>query len=94
MFVLVPEQQAGRAIGLTLMHLGLREHAPASALRGALRAYHDLYARLRDAVMETESEFRDDLLEQLGVEEALLQPVESLARSLRQRAATPTGVPG
>ena len=27
MFVLVPEQQAGRAVGLTLMHLELREHA-------------------------------------------------------------------
>jgi glucosamine--fructose-6-phosphate aminotransferase (isomerizing) len=91
MFVLVPEQQGGRAVGLSLLHVELREHAPASALRGALRAYHDRYARLRDAVMETESEFRDDLLEQLGVEEALLQPVEALARRLRQRTAMPSG---
>jgi hypothetical protein len=42
---------------------------------------------LRDAVMETENEFRDELLELLTVEEALLQPVEHLARSVRQRVA-------
>ncbi|HUP22203.1 MAG TPA: SIS domain-containing protein [Thermoanaerobaculia bacterium] len=93
MFVLVPEQQDGRAVGLTLLHLDLHERAPASALRGALRAYHDRYARLRDAVMETESEFRDELLDRLSVEEALLEPVETLARSLRLRAGMPTGAP-
>jgi glutamine---fructose-6-phosphate transaminase (isomerizing) len=91
MFVLVPEQQDGRAVGLTLLHLDLHDRAPASALRGALRVYHDRYARLRDAVMETESEFRDELLDHLLVEEALLEPVESLARSLRMRIGT--GVP-
>ncbi|REK10129.1 MAG: hypothetical protein DWQ36_04920 [Acidobacteria bacterium] len=76
-------------MGLVLLHIDLAERAPAAVLRGVLGGYRGRYGKLRDAVMETEPGFRDDLLESCSVEELLVGSVEGLARRWRTAAGPP-----
>ncbi len=86
-FLLIPEVDRGTTQGLTLIHVKLRQHASAQVLRGVLGEYRKRYARLRDAVLETEMSFREDILENLEVADLLFDPVHLLAEHFRQAQA-------
>ncbi len=77
--VLVPEVKGQQTTGLTLLHVGLADRLPAGAARSVLQGYRGRYAALRDAVMETEPSFRDDLLAEVPVVELLTSPIQPLA---------------
>jgi hypothetical protein len=88
LFLLVPELDGGATVGMVLLHVELRERVPAAVLRGALTGYRGRYGKLRDAVMETEPGFRDDLLEMVEVEDLFVSSVDLLARHWRSGAQT------
>jgi glucosamine--fructose-6-phosphate aminotransferase (isomerizing) len=77
--VLVPEMKGQQTTGITLLHVRLAESISAGSARAALQGYRGRYAALRDAVMETEPSFRDDLLADVPVLELLTAPIQSLA---------------
>ena len=60
--VIVPETKDDRATGLTLLHVRFHDHLAVPAARGALQGYRNRWSALRDAVLETEPTFREDLL--------------------------------
>ena len=47
--------------------------------RGVLQGYRNRYAVLRDAVLETEPTFREDLLADIPVDVLLTEPINQLA---------------
>ena len=77
--VIVPETKDDRAIGLTLLHVRFREHLGVPAARGALQGYRNRWSALRDAVLETEPTFREDLLTEVPVADLLVEPIRELA---------------
>ena len=77
--IIAPELQGGKTTGLTLLHVQFQDRADAADLRGVLRGYRHRYDTLRDAVMETEPEFCDDVLQTVPVAELLTAPVLALA---------------
>lgn len=83
LFLLVPEVRSGKTTGLMLLHLRLLDSASPQALRGALQGYRERFEQLRDAVMETEDGFREDLLASWSVEDLLVQPINRLAARWR-----------
>jgi glucosamine--fructose-6-phosphate aminotransferase (isomerizing) len=48
-------------------------------MKSVLQGYDDRYNRLVDWVKETESEFRDDLLADIDVVDALILPISDTA---------------
>lgn len=81
--LIVPEVKGTETVGLTLLHCRFPEHLPASVMRGALRGYRNRYSALRDAVLETEPSFDEQLFEQVPVIELLDAPVPVLAERWR-----------
>jgi glutamine---fructose-6-phosphate transaminase (isomerizing) len=77
--LLVPEVKDGLSTGLTLLHVRIADRVPAATARGVLQGYRNRYAVLRDAVLETEPTFREDLLSVIPVTELLTQPINQLA---------------
>jgi glucosamine--fructose-6-phosphate aminotransferase (isomerizing) len=77
--VLVPEVKDGEAVGMTLLHVRFADHLPTATARGVLQGYRTRYAVLRDAVLETEPTFREDVLSNIGVAELLTEPINQLA---------------
>ncbi|MCH7788310.1 MAG: SIS domain-containing protein [Acidobacteria bacterium] len=77
--IFVPEVKDSISVGLTLLHVRFHEELSADVLRGVLQGYHQRYAALRDAVMETEPTFRDDLLGTHSPLDLLTLPVPALA---------------
>ncbi|MBK5224216.1 MAG: SIS domain-containing protein [Acidimicrobiia bacterium] len=77
--LLVPEVKGNQTTGITLLHVRLAENLPAGTARRVLQGYRGRYAALRDAVMETEPAFRDDLLAEVAVIELLTSPIQALA---------------
>ncbi|MCA8958651.1 MAG: hypothetical protein KDC87_21420, partial [Planctomycetes bacterium] len=77
--VIVPEVQAGRTTGLTLLHVEFREHITAAAMRGVLSGYRNRYSALKDLVSETEPLFDEERLAAFSVAELLTTPVHMLA---------------
>lgn len=82
-FILVPELEGNRVAGLTLLHVAFRDRLEAPIVRGVLAGYRNRYAALRDAVMETEPSFREDLLESLSPADLLTESIRVLAESWR-----------
>ena len=77
--IITPEVRSGKTVGLTLLHVRFKQDADLTDLRDALRGYRHRYETLRDAVMETEPEFKDDLLRTVPVSELLTSPIQALA---------------
>ncbi len=77
--VIVPETKDTRATGLTLLHIRFRDHLGVPAARGALQGYRNRWSALRDAVLETEPTFREDLLTQVSAADLLVEPIRELA---------------
>ncbi len=77
--VIVPEVKDGEATGITLLHVRFADQLPAPTVRGVLQGYRNRYAVLRDAVLETEPTFREDLLSELPVGVLLTEPISQLA---------------
>jgi glucosamine--fructose-6-phosphate aminotransferase (isomerizing) len=83
--VIVPETKDDRATGITLLHVRFHDHLSVGAARGALQGYRNRWAALRDAVLETEPTFRDDLLTKVSTAELLVAPLAELADHWRTR---------
>ena len=81
--VLVPEVKDRETVGITLLHVALRDHLSPDVLRGVLQGYGNRYAAVRDAVCETEPELRDDLLAAVPVVDLLTDSVSDIADRLR-----------
>jgi glucosamine--fructose-6-phosphate aminotransferase (isomerizing) len=77
--VIVPEVKDGQATGITLLHVGFADRLVEGTARGVLQGYRNRYAVLRDAVLETEPTFREDVLAQVAVEDLLTEPINQLA---------------
>lgn len=86
-FLIVPEIDRGRTQGLTLLHVKLRDRAKPQVLRGVLSEYRNRYSRLRDAVLETEPSFREDILAELAVADLLFEPIHLLAENFRHASS-------
>ncbi len=82
--ILVPEVKANRTTGLTLVHVRFRERLGAEAMRGVLQGYDRRYDRLVDWVTETEGAFRDALLAEIPVADALITPISEIADRWRR----------
>jgi glucosamine--fructose-6-phosphate aminotransferase (isomerizing) len=77
--VLVPEVKDGQSVGLTLLHVPFADSLPTATARGVLQGYRTRYAVLRDAVLETEPTFREDVLATIPVVQLLTEPINQLA---------------
>jgi glucosamine--fructose-6-phosphate aminotransferase (isomerizing) len=77
--VIVPETKDDRATGLTLLHVRFHERLAVPAARGALQGYRNRWSALRDAVLETEPTFREDLLTTVSAGDLLVEPIRELA---------------
>lgn len=81
--LIVPEVKDKQTTGLSLLHLTLRDDLAVPALRSVLEGYRERYTALRDAVLETEPAFRDDVLTTVGIGELMTDPINDLARHWR-----------
>ncbi len=77
--VIVPETKDNRAVGITLLHVRFHDHLPVSTARGALQGYRNRWSALRDAVLETEPTFREDVLAEVPTADLLVEPIRGLA---------------
>jgi glucosamine--fructose-6-phosphate aminotransferase (isomerizing) len=77
--ILVPEVKGGTTVGITLLHVRLRDRLSAAEARGVLQGYDRRYDRLVDWVSETEGSFRDDRLAEVPVEVLLIAPISETA---------------
>ena len=77
--VIVPEVKDNVTTGLTLLQVKLADELSPGAARGVLQGYRHRYSAVRDAVMETEPIFREDLLGQQPVADLLTLPINDLA---------------
>ncbi len=77
--VIVPETKDDLAVGITLLHVRFHDRLTAPAARGALQGYRNRWSALRDAVLETEATFREDLLASVPTADLLVEPIRELA---------------
>ena len=77
--IIVPEVKDREPTGITLLQVTFEDRLPAGIVRGVLRGYRGRYDALKDAVTETEPNFRDDVLGDVDVIELLTEPVYVLA---------------
>ena len=85
--VIVPETKDDRATALTLLHVRFHDHLAVPAARGALQGYRNRWSALRDAVLETEPTFREDLLAAVPAADLLVEPIRELADRWRRDPA-------
>jgi glucosamine--fructose-6-phosphate aminotransferase (isomerizing) len=79
-FVIVPEIEGGRTIGLTLLHVDFAESLPLRQTEHILRGYRGRLALLESLVTETESAFEVERLANFSLTSLLTDPVEELAK--------------
>jgi glucosamine--fructose-6-phosphate aminotransferase (isomerizing) len=77
--VIVPETKDDRTTALTLLHVRFHDQLAVAAARGALQGYRNRWSALRDAVLETEPTFREDLLATVPAADLLVEPIRELA---------------
>jgi glucosamine--fructose-6-phosphate aminotransferase (isomerizing) len=61
------------------LHVRFHDHLSLAVARGALQGYRNRWSALRDAVLETEPTFREDLLAELAAVDLLVEPIRELA---------------
>jgi glucosamine--fructose-6-phosphate aminotransferase (isomerizing) len=81
--LIVPEVKDKQTTGLTLLHVTFTPGLAVPVLRSVLEGYRERYTALRDAVLETEPAFRDDVLATVDVVELMTDPINDLARHWR-----------
>ncbi len=81
--ILVPEVKDKQTVGLTLLHVRLKEYVDEQIAKKVLEGYQNRYAKLFDFVTETEPTFRDDLLSKIPLDELLIAPISDLAELWR-----------
>ncbi|WP_420451241.1 SIS domain-containing protein [Ilumatobacter sp.] len=81
--VFVPEVKGNETTGLTLLHVRFHDTLPAEVMRGVLQGYDRRYDRLVDTVTETEGDFDESLLGEIGVERLLVGPIVDTAELWR-----------
>ncbi|MEM8705819.1 MAG: SIS domain-containing protein [Actinomycetota bacterium] len=77
--VIIPEVKDNVTTGLTLLQVKLADELSPGAARGVLQGYRHRYSAVRDAVLETEPTFREDILGQQTVADLLTLPINDLA---------------
>ncbi|MGZ4757160.1 MAG: SIS domain-containing protein [Acidimicrobiia bacterium] len=77
--VIVPEVKGVQTVGLTLLHLDLKDRLPADVAHAVLSGYRNRYAAIRSAVTETETSFDDRLLAETDLVDLLTVSVYVLA---------------
>lgn len=77
--VIVPETKDDRTTGITLLHVRFHDRLSSAAARGTLQGYRNRWSALRDAVLETEPTFREDLLGEVPAVDLLVEPIRELA---------------
>jgi len=80
--ILVPESANGVCTGLVLLHTRFRDALAPDVVRSVLSGYRDRFTNIRDALVETETEFSDELLQQLPILTMLTEPVLVIADQL------------
>jgi glucosamine--fructose-6-phosphate aminotransferase (isomerizing) len=88
--ILIPEIDKTAVTGLLLLHVRFHDFASPAAMRGVLDAYGTRYTSLRDAVMETEPEFDEELLGRVPVADLLTRPIHDLATYWQTRDRVPS----
>ena len=81
--ILVPEVKDKQTVGLTLIHVQLKEYVDEEVARKVLDGYQNRYSKLFDFVTETEPTFRSDLLSKIPLEKLLISPIPDLAELWR-----------
>jgi glucosamine--fructose-6-phosphate aminotransferase (isomerizing) len=76
---IVPEVKGVQTVGLTLLHLDLKDRLPAEVAHAVLSGYRNRYAALRGAFTETELTFDDERLAETPLVDLLTVPVNVLA---------------
>jgi len=77
--VIVPELKDNITTGLTLLQVKFADSLTSAGARGVLQGYRNRFSALRNAVIETEQTFREDLLEHQDVSDLLTLPINDLA---------------
>ena len=77
--VFVPELKDNVTTGMTLLQVRFADELSPGAARGVLQGYRNRYSALRDAVLETEDSFREDILGEQSVTDLLTLPINALA---------------
>ena len=72
----------GVCAGIMLLHTEFREDLDAATVRRVLQGYRNRYANIRDALVEQNGSFDDELLTRMPVLELLTQPVLVVAEQL------------
>ena len=85
---IIPEVKGAQTVGLTLLHLRLRDHLAPDVARAVLAGYRHRFTALRGAVTETEPIFDTARLAEIPVVDLLTLPISSLADRWRQRGVT------
>jgi hypothetical protein len=69
-------------VGIALLHVRFKSKLDPATLRSVLTGYRNRYQLIRDAVSETNSEFKEEDLANIDVLSLLVQPVVILADQL------------
>lgn len=77
--VLIPETKDSVVVGLTLLHVVLKDRVSAEHAAAVLGSYRGRLGQLRDAVLETEATFDKTLLSEIPTVDLLTSPVLALA---------------
>ena len=84
--ILIPEMDRDGVTGIFLLHVRFSDNTSVAAMRGVLSSYRNRFGSLRDAVMETEPEFREEILGELSVSDLLCEPIHVLAKRWQSRS--------
>ena len=85
--MMIPEVKDNVTVGMTLLHVDLRDHLEPEIMRGVLQGYRNRFSALHGAVTETEETFRLDRLGREDVGELLWVSIQELADRWRGSAS-------
>lgn len=77
--IFVPEVKSSVCVGITLLHVLLRDRLDEATMRSLLQGYDNRYDRLVDWVSETEGEFDGAVLATIDVADLLIEPISDSA---------------